>query len=328
MIALLWPVVAGAGFLAMVGLVIVLGLGSTNRDERTRPAGRGAAVGAPSSSRGARAGGQPADTIPIPAVPAVATPAAAGVPAGRPHGGPAAASGLRAVSGWWLLSVGDTDESAAQPVGLAGGDATGPLAGPVTALATARVLAGPFPDRLDAETAALTGGTGAAGPMRPPEVAVVHEVRRPDGRLARRPEPAELAWLAELGGLLEKLPAAWDTVVSDTDARTTLVVELAAALFEAGLPIHDCDFRTLDGTATDDRAASGGGVCLTPHPAGVLVSWAAADRLALHAARGAAAEIIVRETMAAAIAELLTVAGFPVQTQPASSAVVVPAIQR
>lgn len=326
--ALLWPVAAGAGFLAMVALVIALGLGSTNRYERTRRAGCNSAAGAPSSSSGARANGQPAETIPIPAVPAAAAPAAAGGPAERPHGGPAVASGPRPVSGWWLLSVSATGESAFLPVGQAGGDATGPLAWPATALATARVLAGPFPDRLDAETAALTRCVGAVGPMRPPEVAVVHGVRRPDGTLTRRPEPAELAWLAELGGLLEKLPAAWDAVVSDTDPRTTLVVELAAALFEAGLPIHDCDSRTLDGTATDDRAASGGGVCLTPHPAGVLVSWAASDRLSLHTARGVAVEVAVRGTMAAAVVDLLAACGFPVQMQPASSAVVVPVLER
>lgn len=321
---LVWPVAAGAGFLAAVGLVIALGLGSTNRyeRERNRPAGRHTAAG----SSAAHAGRQLPDTLPLASVPAGRMPLAAGRPTGRPDDGLVVASAPQRVSGWWVLRGGGTEGGTGQG-GLAGRDATGPLTGPVTALAALGVVAGPFPDRLDAEAIALARSLDPARAVGAAEVTVVHGVRRPDGTLARRPEPAELAWLAELGGLLDRLPAAWDTVVSDTDPRTTLVVELAAALFEAGLPINDCDSDATDYTATDDWAASGGGVCLTPHPDGVLVSWATSDRLSLHTGRDSA-EVAVRETMGAAIADLLAACGFPVQLLAGSSAVVVPVLGR
>jgi len=66
-----------------------------------------------------------------------------------------------------------------------------------------------------------------------------------------------------------------------------------------------------------------GGVCLTPHPAGVLVSWAATDRLTQHPGR-AETEGTVRATMTSAVADLLTVYGFPVQFPSASDAVIIP----
>ena len=46
--------------------------------------------------------------------------------------------------------------------------------------------------------------------------------------------------VAELGGQLDRLPEDWDDLLTDDDALTTLVVEVAAALVEAGLPVHDC----------------------------------------------------------------------------------------
>ena len=60
-----------------------------------------------------------------------------------------------------------------------------------------------------------------------------------DGSVALRPSPEERAWLAELGDQLDRLPADWDELLTDTDPLTTLLVEVAAALVESGLPLHD-----------------------------------------------------------------------------------------
>ena len=136
-----------------------------------------------------------------------------------------------AVPAWWLV-----DES---------GDQAG------------QVLAGPFADQVDADWAALSSGLSESAQS-------VHGVQRLDGGIVRRQSPEEKAWLAELGDQLDRLPEDWDELLTDDDALTTLVVEVAAALVEAGLPVHDC--------AGSD---SMGGVCLTPGPhyGGVVVSW-------------------------------------------------------
>jgi hypothetical protein len=160
---------------------------------------------------------------------------------------------------------------------------------------SAQVLAGPFADRIDADWAALADGLPAVS---------VFGARRADGGVAPRPSPEERAWLGELGDQLDRLPRDWDALLSDTDLLTTLVVEIAAALVEAGLPLHD--------------AAQGhplGGVCLVPEHAsrGVVVSWRAHDRLSLHRLRGAAADVAVQQSMNAAIADVLGNLGFVVE---------------
>ena len=94
-----------------------------------------------------------------------------------------------------------------------------------------RVVAGPFPDRADASWAA--GSPEHAGAARP-----VHGVRRADGGLERRPSPQEWAWLAHLGEQLERLPDGWATDLDEEDPLVTLVVEVTAALCEAGLPLY------------------------------------------------------------------------------------------
>jgi hypothetical protein len=82
------------------------------------------------------------------------------------------------------------------------------------------------------------------------------------------------------------------------------VVEVAAALVEAGLPVHDC--------AGSD---SMGGVCLTPGPhyAGVVVSWHQHDRMSAQYVRGTAMTATVQETMNATVANLLACLGFEVE---------------
>ena len=157
---------------------------------------------------------------------------------------------------------------------------------------SARVLAGPFTDRVDADWAALADGLPAVS---------VHGIRRADGDVTPRPSPEERTFLGELGDQLDRLPGDWDALLSDTDPLTTLVVEVAAALVEAGLPLHDAS-----------QGHPAGGVCLMPDAAsgGVLVSWRAHDRMSLHDLRGAAATDTVQESMNAAVAEILWNLGF------------------
>jgi hypothetical protein len=158
-----------------------------------------------------------------------------------------------------------------------------------------QVVAGPFGDQVDADWAALSSGLAAVS---------VHGVRRPDGAVARRPSPEQRAWLAELGDQLDRLPGAWDELLSDEDPLTTLVVEVTAALVEAGLPLHDAP-----------AAHPAGGVVLMPELAsgGVVVSWRAHDRMSLQQTRGAAAHATVQQSMSAVIGDVLWNLGFVVE---------------
>jgi hypothetical protein len=129
-------------------------------------------------------------------------------------------------------------------------------------------------------------------------------VLRGDGRLVRRQSPEERAWLSDLGDQLDRLPEEWDGPLADEDELVTLVVEVASALVEAGLPLHDC--------AGEGPA---GGVCLTPEPggAGVLVSWQQHDRMSRDQVRGVAVHAAVQRTMNAAAADCLRQLGFDVE---------------
>jgi len=159
---------------------------------------------------------------------------------------------------------------------------------------SAQVLAGPFADRIDADWAALADGLPAVS---------AYGARRPDNTVAVRPSPEERAWLVDLGNQLDRLPSEWDELLTDTDPLTTLVVEVAAALVEAGLPLHD----------PEDSPA--GGVCLTPElgMGGVLVSWRAHERMGVHHVRGGAAAATVRQSMNVTIADVLANLGFVVE---------------
>lgn len=174
---------------------------------------------------------------------------------------------------------------------------------------SALVLAGPFADRLDADWAALADGLPAVA---------VFGARRADGSVAVKPSPEERAWLGELGEQLDRLPEEWDGLLSDTDPLTTLVVEVAAAVVEAGLPLHDVH--------RGDRA---GGVCLVPEPAscGVLVSWRPHDRMSVHQVRGATADAAVQQRMNATIAAVLAELGFVVEPYGATGRALVTALR-
>ncbi|WP_231839614.1 hypothetical protein [Blastococcus saxobsidens] len=160
----------------------------------------------------------------------------------------------------------------------------------------AQVVAGPFDDQVDAEWAALAGELAAIA---------VHGVRRADATVAPRPSAVDRAWLTELGDQLDRLPEDWDALISDTDPLTTLVVEVAAALVEAGLPLHD---------AAGGRPA--GGVCLVPDVAsgGVLVGWRTHDRMSVQNVRGTTADAAVQQLMNDAVACTLAQLGFVVHT--------------
>ncbi len=276
---LLWPGVTLAGFFVLAALVVALGTSSTARYEFERNAVRTqrqqvavaapAAAGTEVSAVGVVLPGEaaPAEGAAAPARAEQAT--AVGVathPAGKRLGEPGSPPA------WWLV-----DDEADEP--------------------GQHAVAGPFADRVEADWALLAHGLAES-------TRVVWGSQRTDGTVVRRQLPAERAWLAELGDQLDRLADDWDELVSDDDALTTLVVEVAAALVEAGLPLHDC---------AGDGAA--GGVCLSPGPAhaGVLVSWHQHDRMSVQQVRGAAVESAVQRAMSAALAEVLRTVGFEVE---------------
>ncbi|MGY1750245.1 hypothetical protein [Modestobacter sp. SYSU DS0511] len=276
---LLWPVVAVGGFLLLAALVVALATSSTARYEFER-----------NQVQGQRRVPE-AETVPaaVGAVPAQAgsgaeqqresaTARVSAHPAGARAGAPAAPTA------WWLVE---------QSAGRSG----------------EAVLAGPFPDRIDADWAAMAAGRAGSAQA-------VHGVLRTDGRLVRRPLPGEQAWLGELGTQLDRLPAEWDSPLADEDELVTLVVEIASALVEAGLPLHDC---------AGEGAA--GGVCLTPEPGrpGVLVSWHQHDRMSRDQVHGAEASTAVQATMNLAVAGCLESLGFAVEPFGAAGCVLVTA---
>ena len=171
------------------------------------------------------------------------------------------------VQGWWLVT--EPQEGA------------GPL----------RAVAGPFADETDAACAALLLGT-AAGGVRP-----LFAGRSDDGSLVGRPSPGERSWVQHLGAQLDRLALGWEEDLPD--ALVTLVVEVAAALSDAGLPI-------VDGTTPTGPVS--GGVCLTPDAGqdGVVVSWRQHDRMSVGLVRGAAADAAVQRAMNDAVAEVLS----------------------
>lgn len=280
---LFWPVVAVLGFAVLACLIIALGISSTERYEfernRARAAGQRVIVAAGAGD--VPAGGEP---VGRPAADHPRGSAAGGGAAAQEMGsGRGAAVGLAvhpagkrvtepgSVPAWWLV----------EQLGERPGE----------------IVGGPFPDGIDADWAALSGGLSAV-------TRVVYGVRRADGGgLVRRQLPQERAWLSELGDQLDRLGDDWDALLSDEDSLTTLVVEMAAALVEAGLTLHDC--------AGDGPA---GGVCLTPEAGrrGIVVSWYRHAPLSREQSRGTALDAAVQRTMNAALADLLTQLGFPI----------------
>ena len=176
-----------------------------------------------------------------------------------------------------------------------------------------RIVAGPFPDRVEADWAA--GASEHPGPLG---VRPVHGTRRADGGLDRRPSPQDWAWLAHLEEQLDRLPAEWDSVLSDDDPLTSLVVEVAAALSEAGLHLYE---STGAGYAV-------GGVCLTPTLGlgGIVVTWCQHDRMSIDQVHGADAGTAIQHVMNRALADVLVLRGFVVDPFGDSSGHIVRAV--
>jgi hypothetical protein len=183
-----------------------------------------------------------------------------------------------------------------------------PVTGSTTAVgwwlvdADSWVLAGPFSSRVDAALAELSSPRDGSDALVP-----AHGVRRENGTLAPRFSPDDRAWLAHLSEQLDRLADDWDALIDDADPLTGLVCEVAAAVAEAGLPLHDCAGRT--------ASAQLGGVCLTPATGqhGVVVSWTQHDRMALGRVRGHAADLAAQELMNHAVAGVLASFGFLVE---------------
>ena len=98
------------------------------------------------------------------------------------------------------------------------------------------------------------------------------------------------------------VPEDWAPLLAEEDPLTTLVVEVTAALSEAGLPLHDAP-----GTG-----GALGGACLTTTPDldGVVVAWRQHDRMSVDQVHGAAPDAAVQQAMNRALAEVLTARGF------------------
>ncbi|SFE93441.1 hypothetical protein [Blastococcus tunisiensis] len=159
-----------------------------------------------------------------------------------------------------------------------------------------RIVAGPFRDRTDAAWAASTCEPGTASGVRP-----AHGLPRPDGALATCSTPEDRAWLGHVSAQIDRLPEGWDADVDDEDPLVTLVLEITAALAEAGLPLHD-------------PAGPTGGVCLSPEPVfdAVVVAWRAHDRSSLDQLLGVDTDATVRQIMTRAVWDLLLLRGFAV----------------
>ncbi|SFF58345.1 hypothetical protein [Blastococcus tunisiensis] len=168
-----------------------------------------------------------------------------------------------------------------------------------------RIVAGPYPDRADAVWAAdALENPSHEEPAHQGQVRPVYGVRRPDGGLGRRPSPQDWAWLGHLGEQLDRLPEDWDAGFPDDDPLATFVVEVTAALAEAGLQLHE---PTGDGRAV-------GGVCLSPEPGlgGIVLTWRQHDRMSVEQLPGSAAQELVQQVMNRALADVLRLRGFEV----------------
>lgn len=163
-----------------------------------------------------------------------------------------------------------------------------------------RIVAGPFPDRIQADWAAdpfeHDGG---------PRPQAVFGLRRADGGLDCGPSPEDDAWWSHLAEQLERLPLGWDGALPEDDPLITLAVDVMAALTEIGLPVLDCN-------ALEEGA---GGACVTPEPRldGIIVSWRQQHRMSVEQVHGAEATAAVGRVMNGALASALALRGFVVE---------------
>ena len=170
-----------------------------------------------------------------------------------------------------------------------------------------RLVAGPFEDRTEAAWAATV--QGPVGEVEPE-----YGVRAADGSLSRRSSPEERDWFDLLEEQLDRLPEGWDAELPDDHPLATLVVEMTAALTDAGLPLHDAR-----------GAGPAGGVCLAPEQVlgGVVVTWRQHDRTSVDRSAGTEADTLVQQVMGRAVAEVLSLRSFAVERLEGSTGVVV-----
>lgn len=317
---LIWPMVAVLGFLALNGVVIALGASATARYEFERNLARPGGQLALFSDGAVMAESGPETTVAVPSQrkprgtstarvrrfrhrsrtvgqaseagaldtgsrgSAPEEPRAATALSGggqtmletRPEADVAAGGQARSAVGWWLVVESDDDPAE-----------------------NGTIIGGPFLDQVEADWAVLTSDLPLTARTR-----VVHGRRRADGALVPQSSPEERAWVGELEQQLDRLSDDWDELITDGDTLTTLVVEVAAALLEVGLPLYD------------GQAASGsGGVCLTPDPLhrGVLATWRQHDWMSVQRTRGPDADRAVSQTMNAAVAHVLAGMDFLVE---------------
>ena len=104
-------------------------------------------------------------------------------------------------------------------------------------------------------------------------------------------------------------------MITDDDPLTSLVVEVTAAVAEAGLPMHD---------ATGEGRELGG-ACLTPEPTlgWIVVTWRQHDRMSVDQVHGASTDFAVQHVMNRALADVLVARGFAVDSVPFGSGHVV-----
>jgi hypothetical protein len=170
-----------------------------------------------------------------------------------------------------------------------------------------RVVAGPFGDRTEASWAAAVQGPAGS-------VDTEYGVRTADGALSRRPSPEERAWFELLEEQLDRLPDGWDADLADDHPLATLVVEMTAALTDAGLPLHDAR-----------GFGPAGGVCLAPEPllGGVVVTWRQHDRTSIERAPATDTDTLIQQVMGRAVAEVLSLRSFAVAELEGSTGMVV-----
>ena len=107
------------------------------------------------------------------------------------------------------------------------------------------------------------------------------------------------------------MPAGWDADLAEDDPLITLLVEVTAAVLEAGLPLHRA------------TGAGGelGGACLTLEPelGGIVVTWRQHDRMSVDRVHGSGVDAALQSVMNRALADVLLVRGFAVETFPGST---------
>jgi len=169
------------------------------------------------------------------------------------------------------------------------------------------VVGGPWADRGDAIRAGADD----------PDARAIYGRVQPDGTVAVRPAPEELAWQRHLCVHVDRLrDDHGGPVQALRDDIAGLAVRVAGALVAAGVPIADVG-----------GAEPHGGALVVParhaHPAGVAIGWAAHPHLPALGLVGGATAGALPDVMGYALASLLGMLGFQVRRGPGTRAHIV-----